>query len=487
MRPLGDILKGIPVKRLVGDSDRIVGEPSIDSRTVGSEGVFIAIRGTQTDGHKFIEKAIQNGAKTVVCQDFPDEMTQGITWVSVDNSSRAAGIIAHNYFDRPTDHLKIIGVTGTNGKTTVATLLYSLLQDLGKTCGLLSTVENRIGNKVLGASHTTPDPISLNRFLSDMVNSGCEYACMEVSSHAIDQERISGLTFTGGIFTNISHDHLDYHGTFRHYLDTKKRFFDDLGAQAFALVNADDPRGDYMVQNTKAKVSKYSLRKLTDFKAKIIGNDLSGLHLRINDNEVMSRLIGEFNAYNLLAVYGAAVLLGNDKHEVLTTLSGLLPAEGRFDVIRGRTKKISAIVDYAHTPDALQKVLGTLVKVKDLQSRIWVVVGCGGDRDRTKRPMMAKIAATYADRAIFTSDNPRSEDPEEILGEMMTGIPEDRKSSVLKITDRREAIRAAVQMAGEGDVILIAGKGHEKYQEIKGKRFDFDDKEVVQNALQENI
>ena len=310
MRPLEDVLKGITVKRLIGESSKTVGIPVIDSREVEDKGLFVAIRGTQTDGHKFIEKAVQNGASVVVCQDVPESPDRDVTWVQVVNSAAAAGIIAHNYYGRPSNRLSLVGVTGTNGKTTVATLLYSLFRELGHTCGLISTIENRIGNSIVSASHTTPDPVSLNRLLAEMVSANCEYAFMEVSSHAIDQERISGLEFAGGIFTNISHDHLDYHGTFRHYLDTKKRFFDDMGAQAFVLVNADDPRGDYMVQNTKAKVSKYSLRKLTDFKAKILGNDLSGLHLRINDNEVMSRMAGEFNAYNLLAVYGSAILLG---------------------------------------------------------------------------------------------------------------------------------------------------------------------------------
>ena len=487
MKILSDVLKDIRVREIIGEADRKIGEPEIDSRKIKTNGVFIALKGTITDGHKFIEIAIQNGAKTILCSDLPGQPAEDVTWVVVDDTAQACGPFVHAYFDHPSTKLQLIGITGTNGKTTTATLLFELLNTLDGPCGLLSTVENRIGDEVLPSTHTTPDPVTLNRLLLEMVEGGCKFASMEVSSHAIDQQRIGGLQFAGGVFTNITHDHLDYHGTFRHYLDTKKKFFDGLGARAFALVNADDPRGEFMVQNTQAKVSKYSLRKLTEFKAKIQGNDMQGLHLQIGENEVMSRLVGEFNAYNLLAVYGTAVELGFDRQEVLTVLSGLRPVDGRFDILRDTGRNVSAVVDYAHTPDALQKVLGTLQKVKGHTGRLWVVVGCGGDRDRAKRPKMGQIASEMADMAVFTSDNPRSEDPDAIIEDMLEGVPPGKRDDVLIISKREEAIKTALRVAQKGDVVLIAGKGHEKYQEIKGERFPFDDKQVVRNALQKNI
>ena len=483
MKRLDEILKGIAHRQIIGDTEKTVGEPSIDSRSIEPEGVFIAIAGTQTDGHKFIDKAIQNGARTVICEQLPQDMSDNVTWIQVADSARSAGQFAHAYFGYPSAKLRLIGITGTNGKTTVATLLHNLLNEINGPCGLISTIECRIGQEVLPSSHTTPDPVTINRLLAMMVEAGCRYACMEVSSHAIDQKRISGLDFAIGIFTNISHDHLDYHKTFKNYLEAKKKFFDELDAQAHAMVNIDDPRGEVMVQNTKAKVSKYSLRKLTDFKAKIISNEIHGLHLKIGEDEMISRLAGEYNAYNLLAVYGAAILLGYQSQEVLTVLSGLHPVEGRFDIVHDQRKAISAIIDYAHTPDALQKILGTLVKVKKPGSSLWVVVGCGGDRDRDKRPKMARIAVSGSDYAVFTSDNPRSEDPDEILEEMMAGVPDEKREAVFKITDRAEAIRIALRMARKGDMVLIAGKGHEKYQEIKGNKIPFDDKEIVRDAL----
>ena len=485
MGSIEEILSDVKVVSSSGDLSVQAGRPEIDSRKINTNGLFIAIKGTQADGHKFIDKAIQNGAKAVIVEDLPQDRDESIVWVQVIDSARAAGVIAHNYFGRPSERLRLIGVTGTNGKTTTTTLLHDLVTSLGMKCGLVSTVESRIGLEILPSTHTTPDPVSLNELLSKMVEAGCTIAFMEVSSHAIDQKRDSGIAYAGAVFTNITHDHLDYHGTFRHYLDTKKKLFDGLGAQAFALVNADDPRGEYMAQNTLSKVSKYSLYKLADFKGKVMGNRIDGLQLIIDDVELFSRLVGEFNAYNLLAVYATAILLGFDKYEVLTALSDLQPAEGRFDIVRHPASRKSAIVDYAHTPDALKKVLGTLQHLRQPGTRIIAVVGCGGDRDKVKRPKMAAVAAQMGDMAILTSDNPRSEDPEVILSDMLKGVAKEQRSKVLKITDRKEAIRAAVQFATENDIVLIAGKGHEKYQEVKGVRHPFDDKKVALEALSE--
>jgi len=487
MMSLKEVMEGVDILEVVGELHGETGEPVIDSRKIKSDGLFVAIHGTQTDGHKFIDNVIQNGARVVVCQRLPNDLSGDVIYIRVADTASTAGIISHNYFGKPTHQIHLIGVTGTNGKTTTVTLLHELMISMGLKSGLISTVECRIATKVIPATHTTPDPVSLNALLADMVSNGCDYVFMEVSSHAIDQKRIAGLKFEGGMFTNITHDHLDYHGDFKHYLDTKKKFFDGLGAQAFALVNVDDPRGEVMVQNTVAKVSKYSLHKLTEFKAKILSNHLEGLHLRLDDVEMMSRLVGDFNAYNILAVYSCAILLGFDRQEVITALSGLPPVEGRFDLVRHPRSGKSAIVDYAHTPDALKKVLSTLQQLKEPGSKLIAVVGCGGDRDRTKRPKMARLAASMADIAILTSDNPRTEDPEEILNEMQKGIAKERSKQVFKITDRKEAIRAAVQFAGDADIILIAGKGHEKYQEIHGVKHPFDDKEIVHDALFKDI
>ncbi len=487
MKSLREVMEGIDILEKVGEWYDETGEPVIDSRKMQPDGLFVAIHGTQTDGHKFIDNVIQNGARVVVCQRFPDKLQEDVTYIRVADTASASGIISHNYFGKPTHQLRLIGVTGTNGKTTTVTLLHELMVALGIKSGLISTVECRIASVVIPATHTTPDPVSLNALLADMASDGCDYVFMEVSSHAIDQQRISGLRFEGGVFTNITHDHLDYHGNFKHYLDTKKKFFDGLGARAFALVNADDPRGEVMVQNTVAKVSKYSLHKMAEFKAKILSNHLEGLHLRLDDVEMISRLVGDFNAYNILAVYSCAILLVLNRQEVITALSGLPPVEGRFDLIRHPRSGKSAIVDYAHTPDALKKVLSTLQQLKEPGSKLIAVVGCGGDRDRAKRPRMAKLAAAMADITILTSDNPRSEDPEKILEEMQEGIAKERSKQVFKITDRREAIRAAVQFAGHGDIILIAGKGHEKYQEIHGVKHPFNDKEIVHDALFKDI
>lgn len=487
MRSIEDVIEGLEVIEVVGDTKVQIGVPEIDSRKVIKGGAFVAVKGTQTDGHKFIENAVQSGARAIICQELPESPDGNVTWVKVKDSAEAAAVCPHNYFDKPSLDLELVGVTGTNGKTTTVTLMYDLFMKMGYTTGLISTVECKVGEEVYPSTHTTPDPVSLNRLLAKMVEAGCSHAFMEVSSHAIHQKRIAGLRFVGGVFTNITHDHLDYHGTFKHYLETKKSFFDGLGAQAFALVNTDDPRGDVMVQNTKAKVSKYSLHKLAEFKARILGNEIEGLHLRLDDVELISRLVGDFNAYNLLAVYGTAILLGLEKQETITALSDLTPAEGRFDVVREPNSGKCAIVDYAHTPDALKKVLGTLRQVKRTGSRLFVVVGCGGDRDRSKRPVMAKIATTMADMAILTSDNPRTEDPEQILREMEEGVAQERRQNTLTITDRRQAIRTAITMAENQDIILIAGKGHEKYQEINGIKHPFDDKDIVRKALLKEI
>lgn len=436
----------------------------------------------------FIDNAIQNGARVIVCETPPTGLPEEITCVKVIHASKAIGIIAHNFYGKPTEQLKLIGITGTNGKTTVATLLYHLMQDMmGVGAGLISTVEYRVMKKIYPSTHTTPDPISLNRLLAEMVEAGCLYGFMEVSSHAIDQDRVHGLKFSGGVFTNISHDHLDYHGDFLTYIKVKKRFFDELSPDAFAVINVDDPRGEVMVQNCSAKVSKYSLHKLADFKAKVLANEITGLHLRIDDIEMHSRLVGEFNALNLLAAYGAAVCLGIDRHQVIVALSALGPVAGRFDIISHPVSGVHAIVDYAHTPDALEKVLKTLHAIVKSPARLLAVAGCGGDRDKTKRPIMGKIAATMSDITILTSDNPRTENPEHILDMMMEGVESEERAHVYRITDRREAIRTAVRMARKGDTILIAGKGHETYQEINGVKYPFDDKKVVHEALFNDI
>ena len=487
MTLLSELLEGVEVLNMDGAEQCIVQHIAIDSREVQPGGLFIAAKGTRSDGHMFIENAIQNGARVIVCEAPPAGLPEEVTCVKVRSTLRAMGIIAHNFYGRPTRSLKLVGVTGTNGKTTVASLLYHIMQNLpGENAGLISTVEYRISAEMLPSTHTTPDPVNLNRLLARMVQEGCTYGFMEVSSHAIDQERIGGLHFAGGIFTNISHDHLDYHGDFATYIRVKKRFFDELSPEAFAVINADDPRGEVMVQNCSAKVSKYSLHKLADFKAKVLANEITGLHLRIDDVEMHSRLVGEFNAWNLLATYGAAVCLGIERHQAITALSALGPVAGRFDIISHPVSGVHAIVDYAHTPDALEKTLKTLRALVKSPARLIAIAGCGGDRDKTKRPVMGKIVATMADLAILTSDNPRSEDPEHILDMMMEGVDSKLRTHVYRITDRREAIRTAVRMAAKGDAILIAGKGHETYQEIKGVKYPFDDKKVVHNALFED-
>ncbi|MFT5834458.1 MAG: UDP-N-acetylmuramoyl-L-alanyl-D-glutamate--2,6-diaminopimelate ligase [Cognaticolwellia sp.] len=483
MKSLNNILINIETIQTIGDHDIMVADIAFDSRKVGKDSMFVAVKGTQVDGHKFIEKAITLGAKVVVCENLPTDLNDEVTYVNVKNSGKALGGLASNFYDNPSEKLKLVGITGTNGKTTCVTILFKLFMGMGYKTGLLSTVENKIGNLIIPATHTTPNPVELNALLAEMVESGCDYVFMEVSSHAIEQGRIAGLDFDGGVFTNITHDHLDYHKTFKNYINVKKKFFDDLGKNAFALTNIDDRRGEVMLQNTKAKKHTYAVKKMADFKAKIVENSLLGLQLILNDKEFYSRLIGEFNAYNLLAVYGTAMLLGHDDMEVLTILSDLQSAEGRFDYIVSETKNIVGIVDYAHTPDALEKVLTTIDNLKAGDSKVITVVGCGGDRDRKKRPIMAKVACDYSDQVILTSDNPRTEDPYAILEEIEKGIPPYATQKVLMIENRRQAIKTACTLANENDIILVAGKGHEKYQDISGVKHHFDDKEELKTFL----
>lgn len=481
---LSDILYKVNIRSVAGSTSVEITNVQIDSRKVQKDGVFIAVRGAVADGHQFIDKAIENGATVVVLEDMPKSKREGVVYISVENSAVAASLMAINFYGRPAEKLKLVGVTGTNGKTTVATLLYKLFTSLGYTCGLISTVENMIGSEVLPATHTTPDAISLNALLRQMADAGCSHVFMETSSHAIHQHRVTGLKYAGGIFSNITHDHLDYHKTFDEYIRVKKTFFDSLPSSAFAISNADDKRGTVMLQNTLARKYYYSLRTVADFKGKILDNSLSGLLMTINDIEVHFRLIGEFNAYNLLAVYGAAICLGEDKQEVLTALSMLTGAEGRFEYIISPKEKIIAIVDYAHTPDALLNVLATIKKLRKGFEQVFTVVGCGGDRDKTKRPVMAEVACEHSDKAILTSDNPRTEDPAQIIKDMENGLSAAYKRKYISIVDRREAIKTAITLAKPEDVILVAGKGHEKYQEIKGVRNHFDDKEVVKEFFE---
>ena len=461
-----------------------INDVQIDSRKIKSGSLFIAVKGVAFDGHQFIDKAIEAGAVAVVFQDSFIERKEGVVYVEVENSAAAAGLIAHNFFGQPSEKMKLIGVTGTNGKTTIATLLYKLFTSLGYKCGLLSTVENYIGDKIVAATHTTPDAISLNALLKQMLEADCTHVFMEASSHAIHQHRITGLNFAGGIFSNITHDHLDYHKNFEEYIRVKKSFFDELPSSAFAISNADDKRGTVMLQNTNAKKYYYSLRTVADFKGKILDNSLTGLVMVVNDQEVHFRLIGEFNAYNLLAVYGTAACLEEDKHEVLRNLSMLTGAEGRFDYLLSTQDKVVAIVDYAHTPDALLNVLATIRKLKKGFEKVITVVGCGGDRDKTKRPIMAEVACEHSDKVIFTSDNPRSEDPAQIIKDMEAGVGAAARRKYISIVDRREAIKTAISLASKEDIILVAGKGHEKYQEIKGVKNHFDDKEVVREMFE---
>ncbi len=473
------LLEGIKILDSKGCIDQLVASVIFDSRKVKKDSLFVAVKGTTTDGHQYIAKAIEKGANTIVCETIPERTKADVTYFKVEDSAEALAIIAANFYDKPSAKLKLTGVTGTNGKTTTVTLLYRLFTALGYKTGLISTIENRIVEVVLPATHTTPNPVELNGLLAEMAEKGCEYAFMEVSSHAIHQKRIAGLTFAGGIFTNLTHEHLDYHKTFGEYIKAKKKFFDVLGKNSFALTNIDDKNGRVMIQNTVANVRTYGLKKPADFKAKIIENSLAGLHLELNGVSFFSRLIGEFNAYNLTAVFAAARLLGIETMTILTTLSGLTPPAGRFEYVFDEKRHITGIVDFAHTPDALEKVLVTIDDLKQENSKVITVVGAGGDRDKTKRPAMAKIAVTYSDKVILTSDNPRSEDPAVIVEDMKKGIEEALMPKVLAIVDRGVAIKTATMIASKGDIILLAGKGHENYQIINGEKTHFDDKEEL--------
>ena len=480
MKKLSEILKGI-VYDATNFRDVEVGKITFDSRAVEPGTMFVAQVGVHVDGHKFIDSAISKGAAVVLCQTLPETLSADVVYIQTADSSKALGIAASNYFDNPSQCLKLIGITGTNGKTTTVTLLHRMFRELGYSVGLLSTVVNKIDEQEIPSTHTTPDALELNALLRKMADHGCEYCFMEVSSHSIVQQRIAGLHFEGGIFSNITHDHLDFHKTFADYIAAKKAFFDNLPKTAFALTNIDDRNGMVMLQNTQARKYTYSLQSMADFNCRIVENTLQGLLLNIGGKEVWTRLVGKFNAYNLLAIYSTARLCGIAENEALTHLSRLQAAEGRFEYVNGSGKM--AIVDYAHTPDALKNVLQTINDIMGIEQRLIVVVGCGGDRDALKRPVMAKIAAEMCHTLILTSDNPRTEDPERILDDMETGLNKAQKESMLRISDRRQAIKTACAMAKEGDIILVAGKGHEKYQEINGVRNHFDDKEELNNIL----
>lgn len=484
MKQLKDILTAVQPLQVTGDTSVAVNALCIDSRKVEQGSMFIAVKGTQVDGHEYIGKAVEQGVVAVVAEVLPADRKEGVVYVLVQDSAAAAGLLAGAFYGNPARHMKVIGITGTNGKTTVATLLYQLFERLGYKCGLISTVQNHIHDKVLTATHTTPDPIAVHRLLADIHDAGCTHVFMEVSSHAVHQQRIAGIHFTGGVFTNITHDHLDYHKTFDEYIRVKKMFFDNLPATAFALTNADDKRGMVMLQNTKAAKLTYSLRMPADIKGKVLENNLTGLIMDMNGTEAHFRMIGIFNAYNLMAAYGVAVQLGEDKMNVLAVLSDLHGAPGRFETIMSANEKVLGIVDYAHTPDALINVLATVNQLRTGGQKVITVVGCGGDRDKAKRPLMAEVACEHSDKAILTSDNPRSENPEDILNDMVAGLSVAHSKKVLRITDRREAIKTACTLANAEDIVLVAGKGHETYQEVKGVRHHFDDREVVREAFE---
>ena len=481
---LSYILSGVKVVSSKGEVDPIVSEIVFDSRKAGENSVFVAVKGTQTDGHKYISAVINAGCKAVVCEVMPDDIPEECICIQVEDSSEALGQMASAFYGNPSGNLKLIGVTGTNGKTTIATLLYEMSRLLGNKTGLFSTVANFIDGKEIKATHTTPDAVTLNRMMKQMVDEGCSYCFMEVSSHAVHQKRISGLTFAGGIFTNITHDHLDYHKTFKAYIAAKKAFFDGLDKEAFALVNADDKNGSVMVQNTNATVYTYSVRDMADFKGRIIESMFEGMQLNIDGQEVWTTFVGFFNAQNLMAVYGAARILGYEKADVLVALSKLQSVDGRFETIRSDDGK-TAVVDYAHTPDALKNVIDTINQIRSFDQQLITVVGAGGDRDKTKRPVMAAEAVKGSSKVILTSDNPRSEDPEKIIEDMMEGVEFKERIKVISITNRKEAIKTACMVARAGDIILIAGKGHETYQEVKGERTHFDDREIVKEIFEQ--
>jgi UDP-N-acetylmuramoyl-L-alanyl-D-glutamate--2,6-diaminopimelate ligase len=483
MKLLKEILYKTHIEQVAGSTSVNISDIAFDSRKVSEWTLFVAVRGTLTDGHEFISKAIDNGAIAIVCEEMPANLIPTITYVKVKDSSHALAIICNNFYEDPSSKLKLIGVTGTNGKTTSVTLLHSLFTQLGFKCGMLSTVKNLIGNEVVAATHTTPDPLQLNQLLVRMVDEDCEYCFMEVSSHAVVQKRIEGLHFYGGVFTNITRDHLDYHKTFDEYIKAKKGFFDRLPEGAFALINADDKNSQIMVQNTKSTVRTFAQKNVADFKVKILENNFSGLLLNIDGNDVLCSLIGSFNASNLLGAYAVAIMCNQDKLDVLTALSSLKAPEGRFECLQSENK-VTGIVDYAHTPDALENVLNTINNIRTGNETIITIIGCGGDRDAGKRPQMAEIACELSDKVILTSDNPRSENPDAIIKDMQAGVPPQYYRKSLAIADRKEAIRTAVALAQPGDIILLAGKGHEKYQEINGVKYPFDDKEILSETFQ---
>lgn len=483
MMILKDILYKVSLDIVIGTTDIQINDIQFDSREIQVNDLFVALKGTAVDGHEYVEKAVALGARAVVLEVLPDYQDENVTYIKVENAHNALALMAANYYDNPSKNLKLVGVTGTNGKTTTTSLLYQLFKKSGYKTGLISTVEILIDEKVVPTKHTTPDPMTINKHLATMVSIGVDYCFMEVSSHGIAQERVTGLEFAGGIFTNLTHDHLDYHSTFAEYRDVKKRFFDHLPKSAFALTNQDDKNGAIMLQNTKARKLGYALKTYTDYRAQIIENQFGGLLLKINEHEVWSKMVGEFNAYNVLAIYACAIELGLEDIEVLEVISQLNGVSGRFQYFTTVENRITAIVDYAHTPDALKNVLETINSIRTRNENVITVVGCGGDRDITKRPKMAHIAAALSDQVIFTSDNPRTEDPQKILDDMEAGVDAQDYKKTITILDRSQAIKAAAKMADKNDIILIAGKGHETYQEINGVRSDFDDRKIIADIL----
>lgn len=483
MKLLKDILYKAGIEAVDGSTNVAVEQIALDSRKVSRFTAFVAIPGTQVDGHDYIDQAVEAGAMAIVCERMPEKLHEEVTYVRVKKAAHALAMMAANFYDHPSRKINLVGITGTNGKTTTVTLLYNLFRQLGYKCGLISTVRNVIGRELVEATHTTPDALSLNQLLAEMVEKGCKYCFMEVSSHAVVQYRVTGIEFKVGVFTNISRDHLDYHKTFKEYIRAKKQFFDLLPEGSFALINSDDRNGATMVQNTRATKRTFGLKTMADFRARVIENQLTGLHLQMGDSDLYSKLIGGFNAYNLLAVYGTAMLLGEEKLDVLTTLSGLSAVEGRFQIVKS-DQNITAVVDYAHTPDALKNVLATIKGVRTGAEKVITVVGCGGNRDSGKRPLMSKIACEYSDQVVLTSDNPRNEDPEAIIDDMLENLDPVEVAKTVKVTDRKEAIKMACTLAQGGDIVLIAGKGHEKYQEIKGEKLPFDDLEIVNQMFQ---
>lgn len=482
MKNLKEILNNIEVVELIGNDSITINSIHFDSRKVVAGSLFIAIEGTLTDGHKYIEQAIKAGASAIICERLPDVKNTTVTFVIVKNSSFVLGIVASNFYGKPSHKIKLVGVTGTNGKTTVATILFKLVRNLGYKAGLISTIRNYIEDKVYPSTHTTPDPVQINALLHEMILEGCEFCFMEVSSHACVQGRINGLEFSGGVFTNITHDHLDYHKDFNEYIKAKQIFFNQLPENSFALVNVDDKHGLVMLQNTNARKFSYALKSMADFMTKIIESHIDGMLLRIDNKDLWVQFVGGFNAYNITAVYATAKLLGLNENEVLVELSNLKPVSGRFEVIRSENN-ISAIVDYAHTPDALKNVLETIHEINMGKGKIITVIGAGGNRDKSKRPLMAKIAVEYSDKVILTSDNPRFENPGDIISDMIEGIDMSNRKNVLKIIDRSEAIRTALMLAAEGDIVLVAGKGHETYQEVNGVKYHFDDHEIINETF----